>query len=232
VIPEVERTKIVERLRAENEIRKELSESEGVNKSRWSWIESKLGLLIIGAVLTGVLIPTFQATQETFKWYRQNKYDNLKYRLDSARLAMKELTITHAFVAEAFERTKTVSVDDSKNGDSMKKYKAQTTEMNNRRFRQNAAFVGALGLIEEKDRDVVQELFNQYLSSVQQLLFVCESIAEIRMRYQSGSKAGDEGKLQKAQESLSKDTDMRYEQTLGMLKNYLHRLEVQSEKYF
>lgn len=232
MISDEDRAKIVERIKAENEIRKELAESEGGKKNRCSWLESKFSLLIIGAILTGVLIPTFQATQETIKWSRQNRYDNLKYRLDSARSAMKELTITHAFVAEAFERVKTVSADDSGNSDAIKKYKAQTVEMHNRRFRQNATFVGALGLIEEKDRDVIQDSFNEYLSSVQQLLSVCEAIAETRMRYRTGRNADDEAKLQKAQDSLSKDADKRYEQTLGMLKNYLHRLEVQSEKYF
>lgn len=229
MIADEDRAKIVERIRAENEIRKELAESEDGKKNRCSWLESKFSLLIIGAILTGVLIPTFQATQETIKWSRQNRYDNLKYRLDSARAAMKELTITHAFVAEAFERLKTV---DSGNSDALKKYKAQTVEMHNRRFRQNATFVGMLGLIEEKDRDVIQESFNEYLSSVQQLFSVFEAIAETRMRYRTGINANDEAKLQKAQDSLSKDVDKRYEQTLGMLKNYLHRLEVQSEKYF
>ncbi|MEQ1558164.1 MAG: hypothetical protein ABL933_04405 [Methyloglobulus sp.] len=231
MISNEDRAKIVERIRAENEIRKELAESEDGKKNRCSWLESKFSLLIIGAILTGVLIPTFQATQETIKWSRQNRYDNLKYRLDSARVAMKELTITHAFVAEAFERVKIVGLDDSGNSSAIKQYMTQTVEMDNRRFRQNALFVGALGLIDEKDRDVIQDSFNEYLSSVQQLLFVCEAIAEKKLIYKT-SRDKDEENLQKAQASLSKGADKLYEQTLLMLKNYLHRLEVQSEKYF
>lgn len=232
MISDKDRAKIVERIRAENEIRKELAESEeDGKKNRWAWVESKLSILIIGAILTGVLIPTFQVTQETIKWTRQNRYDNLKYRIDSARSAMKELTITHAFVAEAFERVKIVSADDSGSKDR-EEYKSQIVEMHNRRFQQNAKFVGALGLIEENDREVIQQSFNEYLSSVQQLVSVFEAIAETKMKYRTDSNANNEVKFQKAQDSLSKDVDKYYEQTLGMLKNYLHRLEVQSEKYF
>jgi hypothetical protein len=233
MISDEDRVKIAERIRAENEIRKELAESEADKKaSRWSWIENKLSLMVIGAILTGILVPTFQATQESIKWARQNQYDNLKYRIEAARSAMKELTITHAFVAEAFERLRVLGAYGSKKGADREKYEPPIVEMHNRRFQQNARFVGALGLIDEKDREVIQICFNDYLSAVQQLVAIFEAIADEKLRAGDGSNAKEVDRLQKAQGSLSQDVDKQYERTLKMLNAYLHRLEVQSEKYY
>src|ERR1051325_11030873 len=72
------------------------------SKSRW--YESKIGLLLIGSVLSGILVPIFQYTQETIKWKRQNRYENVKYRLGMMRDGMKEFVYVHAFNAEAYER--------------------------------------------------------------------------------------------------------------------------------
>jgi hypothetical protein len=233
MISDEDRVKIVERIRAENEIRRELADCDADGKkSRWFWIESKLGLLVIGALLTGVLVPTFQATQETIKWARQNRYDNLKYRIEAARSAMKELTITHAYVAEACERVKVFTVYKSEDDKNKEEYKSQFLEMHNRRFQQNARFVGTLGLIDEKDREVIQNLFNDYLSSVQQLVTTLEMIAGAQIRSRKDADSNNIEKLKKAEGSLSKDVDTFYERTLKMLTMYLHRLEVQSENYF
>ena len=64
------------RLEIERQVREQLRNSENrgaaQNKSRWAWLDSKLALLIIGAVISGVLVPRFQFTQEKIDWQRQN----------------------------------------------------------------------------------------------------------------------------------------------------------------
>lgn len=217
-----DRERIVDRLRLESEVRKQLeSEAVGIKKDRWAWMESKLGLLLIGAVLTGILIPLFQATQETIRWTRQNRYDNLKYRLESTRSAMRELTLTHTFVAEAYERTKAVVGKSSTTKEKQANYESQVLEMQNRRFQQNAKFIGTLALLDETAREPIRLAFNDYLSSVQQYMQVLEAPRSV---------TGD--RREEALVSLAKDVDANYEQTLEMLKNYLRELEVQSEKYY
>lgn len=228
MITDEDRALILERLRAETSIRKQLAQEEPDDPPRRSsWVESKLGLLVIGALLTGVLIPLFQATQETLKWTRQNRYDNLKYRLDSVRSAMKELTLTHAFVAEAFERARLVRMDAPVSAQALKQYRLQILDMHNRRFQQNARFVGSLDLLDDTDREGIQLTFNEYVSAVQQFNNVTEELVSL-------SSANDKKALtlQNAQVSLSKDVSVNYERTLSMLTMNLHRLEVKSEHFF
>lgn len=233
MITDDDRERIIERIRVESEVRKQLANDEAATKpSRWAWVESKLGLLIIGVVLTGVLIPLFQATQETIRWSRQNRYDNLKYRVESARSATKELTVTHAFVAEAFERARVVSGESPIREEARQNYKGQVLEMQNRRFQQNAKFVGTLELLDETTRESITKAFNVYLSSVQQFMQVLEIIAQPNATVNGAPDDQSGRKREVALTSLAKDVDENYERILAMLKMYLHGLEVQSEKYF
>ena len=74
------RDEIVTKLAIEREVREQLAKQQAEQnapprKSRWAWLESKLGLLVIGAIFSGVLVPVFQYTQERVKWHQQNRYN-------------------------------------------------------------------------------------------------------------------------------------------------------------
>src|SRR5262245_53497303 len=107
-ISDEEKQQIIERLRLEQQLRTELQTSDEEEKtpSRFKWLESKFGILIVGAIVSGILVPVFQYTQETIKWKRQNRYENVKYNLGMMREGMKEFVFVHEFVAEAYERAR------------------------------------------------------------------------------------------------------------------------------
>ncbi len=78
---EKEKQLILERLRVEAEIRSQL----GPPARKYGWLQSPLSLLVAGFLLTGLLVPLLQFSQETLKWKRQNRYDNTKYQLSMMR---------------------------------------------------------------------------------------------------------------------------------------------------
>src|SRR6185295_1522004 len=102
MLTDEEKNKIIERVQFEAQIRKDIQaasrDDDKPTKARW--LDSKMALLLIGSVLSGVLVPLFQYTQETIKWKRQNRYENVKYRLGMMRDGMKEFVFVHAFNAE------------------------------------------------------------------------------------------------------------------------------------
>jgi hypothetical protein len=55
------KNEILMRLEIEREVRKQLDQSREQEvtptKSSWKWLESKLALLVIGSLITGVLCP-------------------------------------------------------------------------------------------------------------------------------------------------------------------------------
>jgi len=97
-----EKNHIVERVQFENALRKEVSESSEPKK--FAWLESKITLLIVGALLTGVLVPTFQYTQKLWEVKRQNQFNNLTFTLTAMRDCLREFTYLTALSAEARQR--------------------------------------------------------------------------------------------------------------------------------
>jgi len=78
------------------------------------WIDAKASFLegqakgltqashvLIGSLVTGLLVPVFQYTQQTFSWRRQNHYDNSKYRLPMMRDCLREFVSLSAYSGEA-----------------------------------------------------------------------------------------------------------------------------------
>ena len=92
-----EKDKIIEKAKFENDIKKSLDFEQ--KQRKFSWLNSKLSLLLIGAVITGVLVPWFQYTQKSIEWKRQNRYDSISYRLDMMRDCVKEFVYLQAIRA-------------------------------------------------------------------------------------------------------------------------------------
>jgi hypothetical protein len=233
-VNEYERRRIIDQLTVENEIRSALDKKKSEAGSRfWAWTNNNLALLVIGALLTGVLVPLFQTNQENIKWTRQNKYDNLKYRIDSTRAAMKELTLTHAYVAEVIATTRSRKIDDSNAEKASSEGTDKFTEIQKQRFQQNAKFVGALDLLEENEREIVRDKFNHYLSSVEQMIIILRRQSdEIKLATSHDQEAVKDSQLADALTSLMSDINANYEGTIKLLSAYLHALEEQGEKYY
>ena len=101
-----ERTAILERLRIEQDLRKELEKVSETERAHGSWWQSKLGLLVAGSVISSLLLPWLQYTQKTIEWKRQNQFENTKYRLERMRECLTEFVVLWAFTGEAYERSR------------------------------------------------------------------------------------------------------------------------------
>lgn len=235
MLSEEEKVRIVERVQFENQIRQELGtgKKEATIGKRWAWLESPLSLLIIGALLSGILIPSFQFTQESIKWTRQNRYENLNNRLNNVRDGIKELILIHAFVAEAYERSRVYLTSETPNNKVLELYRDQMLEMHNRRFIQNAKFVAYLSYFPENERQAVRESFQIYLSSVQAFMMLLDNRVGLRKNSpQSLSSGGKNTQISdKALESLMEEIDNNYERVFGIMRSYLRKLENESTSY-
>ncbi|MEK6410422.1 MAG: hypothetical protein AABN34_26160 [Acidobacteriota bacterium] len=89
MLSDEEKNRIIEKIQLEEELRKTLSKKEPSGRSLintiWEKAGSGLGLLLIGAVVTGILVPIFQHRQKTLEWERQIRYETVKYNLDMRR---------------------------------------------------------------------------------------------------------------------------------------------------
>jgi len=240
MLSEEEKNRIVERLQFETRIRKEIQAASASEErpAKARWLDSKLGLLLIASLLSGVLVPLFQYTQETIKWRRQNRYENVKYRLGMMRDGMKEFVFVHAFNAEAYERIRPFAenkVVDKKDFDT---YYSQHIEMQNRRFQQNAKFASFLIYFPEKDRGNLRETYNDYLTSVQTYMGQLEQLVQVRYMLSSSPKPDEKEQLLSQFQDLTAKIDsslevinQKYEEVLRIMKAQIGGKEDESEGY-
>jgi hypothetical protein len=73
------------------------------DQSKKSWANTKLGLLIIGAIISGILIPTFQYTQRFFEWRRQNQYNSYSENLQNKKFLLSKFIESMSHLAESHE---------------------------------------------------------------------------------------------------------------------------------
>jgi hypothetical protein len=76
-----EKERIIERVKFEENIRGELGDTD---KRPSSWWNSKIALLLVGSLITGVLVPWFQFIQNRLEWHRQNSFEYTQFRLTTA----------------------------------------------------------------------------------------------------------------------------------------------------
>jgi hypothetical protein len=240
MLSEEEKNRIIERVQFETQIRKDVQAASASDEkpARSRWLDSKVGLLLIGSLLSGVLVPLFQYTQETIKWRRQNRYENVKYRLGMMRDGMKEFVFVHAFNAEAYERIRPFAenkVVDKKEFDS---YYSQHIEMQNRRFQQNAKFAAFLIYFPEKDRGNLRETYNDYLTTVQTYMGQLERLVQVRYNLTSSPKPDEKEQLLSEFQDLTAKIDsslevlnQKYEEVLRIMKEEIGGKEDESEGY-
>ena len=130
MLSEEEKAKIIEKVQFENEIKKTI-DSEPKPK-KFTWLNSKISLLLIGALISGILVPWFQYTQKSIEWKRQNRYDSISYRLDMMRDCVKEFVYLQAIRAEGFERVQPFVVKTTLDKNDYESFKSQFIELQNK----------------------------------------------------------------------------------------------------
>ena len=169
MLSEEEKAHIIEKVQFENAIKKELSPTE--EPKRYGWIESKIGLLLIGALITGILVPTFQYTQKLWEWKRQNQFANLTFRLNVMRNCLREFNYLSAFAPEAYERIKPILKGKKLTSKEYNDLERQYVDLQNRRFVQNAKVKSLM--VNFKDTKDFQKLFEEEYSNALSLYMRC-----------------------------------------------------------
>lgn len=96
-----EKERIIERVKFEEKIRGELGDTD---KRPSSWWNSKIALLLVGSLITGILVPWFQFIQNRLEWHRQNSFEYTQFRLTTARDCLREFVSLQVYLPEALER--------------------------------------------------------------------------------------------------------------------------------
>jgi CheY-like chemotaxis protein len=147
MLTDEEKQHILDRTQYEIQIRKELASED----KRAPWFESKLGILLLGFVLTGILVPILQYAQETIKWKRQNHFDNVKYGLTNMRDALKDFASEWAYTAEAYRQAMSYRQRKEISAADLAKFQTDETALESRIYQQHARVVAALEFFPERD---------------------------------------------------------------------------------
>lgn len=234
-----DKERIIERLQLERDIRNQLQAAEEPKKkSRFAWVDSKVGILILGAIVSGVLVPIFQYTQETIKWKRQNRYENVKFRLGMMREGMKEFVFVHEFIAEAYEHARPLVENPIVTQKDVDLYYQQQLELQSKRFQQNAKFAALLIYFPDKQKGNLRQTYNNYLTDVQTYMGRLKTAVEIRsdlLKKPPDSSAQElRSQFQQIQAELDgaiQKLNQEYEEVLQLMKQLIGESEDVSESY-
>ena len=134
MLSEEEKKHITEKVLFEKEVGQQFTRSFWFNL-----LDSKIALLLIGALITGLLVPTIQRHQEAREWNRQNRWAKINFQLEKMRECLRELTYLHAYAGEAYGIVESfLETDSLKHGD-YEEFEQQYLDLQKRRFRQNAS---------------------------------------------------------------------------------------------
>lgn len=123
MLPPDEKEHIIERVKFEENIRSELGHR---NKRPSAWWNSKIALLLIGSLITGILVPWFQFIQNRLEWRRQNAFEHTQFRLETARDCLKEFVSLQVSIGEVLtypqSLTETIRIESDQAEQLMKKF--------------------------------------------------------------------------------------------------------------
>lgn len=143
-----------------------------------AWANSKLGLLIIGAMISGLLVPSFQYTQRFFEWKRQKQYENYIEEYANQKLLLKEFIGATVYISESQELLQdylnfnnAVSIDKKELLDKLNQLQAE-------RFQANAKIEYLIYII--KNEKLEKAYFEGLKASQQYVLDIKETIIHLK----------------------------------------------------
>jgi len=236
------RNEVLTRLEVEREVREQLARQHGepgasTGKSRWAWLDSKLGLLLIGAVISGVLVPTFQFTQEEIRWHRQNRYESLERQLDSMRESLKQFIAVQALSAELYDlglavlETPTTTADPQR----LEQWRKDFRALQARRVQQNAAFAATVFYFPTESQPAIRSAWNDLMRPAQQLQTLVGDLLDGMGQGPAGtSPAGrspDPNEVAVQMDINLAEVNQSYERVLALLRQQLVEVENESAKF-
>jgi hypothetical protein len=200
------------------------------NHGRWAWLQSKLSLLILGAVSTGLVVPWLQYTQQTVTWIRENRHSYLMHHLDAAREALKEFSAVHSLVVEAQQRARLAIGSPMKDKTALAKYQSEAQDTRARLSQQVGRFVGTWSYFSEEEQKPLAAAFARYEAAVDALIVQIDE----RIDREFTASAKSEGRRQTASEVtatwavVSEETTNAYREVFRLVAQHIRRLEEES----
>jgi hypothetical protein len=229
------RNEILAKLTIEREVREQLArqqadEAKPTKKSRWAWLESKLGLLVIGAIVSGVLVPVFQYTQERVKWHQQNRYNSLVLQLTNMRESLKQFIAVQALSAELYELG--LDVLQARGGaiteTQVEQWRKDLRALQQRRIAQNAAFAASVFYFPPAAQPPIRKEWQELIGQSEEMQGL------IYGAMQSGPKATEAADANELATQLGErlnKVNHTYERLLTMLRQQLLEVENESSEF-
>ena len=138
-----------------------------------SWVNSKIGLLVIGALLSGIIVPTFQYSQKFFEWKRANQYQIYQSDIKSRKLLLNKLIESMSYLAEINELFFDFSIEREKSSSLIRINIETISKIQAKRFKINTEINY---LIAETGIDSLQPLYDKFLSLNQKNIIVIKTV--------------------------------------------------------
>jgi hypothetical protein len=129
-------------------------------------LNSKLGILILGAVATGILIPLFQNTQHRANWRMENRLDALQFQIGEMRSCRKNFLLLTTAVSEAYETVYSAGMFPGTNSDVGRKMSALEAT---RFVRASEVMATVVNFPDEETETVIRDylkVLNQYMDAI------------------------------------------------------------------
>ena len=235
MLSEEDKEKIVEKVRFEKSIREKLNSED--KPKRFFWLNSKLFLLLVGALMTGILVPRFQQVQKELEWKRQNQFENINFRLGKMRDCLTGFVHLSTYMSEAYEIVKPLMDKDSITDDEHLKFEQKYLDLQNRRFQKNAQ-VRSL-VIYFIERNTVERLVKDYVNYSSYYMRELKRFIEIQSCL-SGEKPCEQGNTSKQirnklksglEMNMMQSMDVRHTRCIGKIMEEIERVEDESKEF-
>lgn len=113
-------------------------EKAHISAKIFSWLNSKISLLLIASLITGILVPRLQNTYNSIVWRRENRFTNINFRLKMMRNCLTEFVYLSAYPPDAYARVEPFMDTAPLTPNDYKEFEQQYINLQSRRFGQNA----------------------------------------------------------------------------------------------
>src|SRR5262249_23018184 len=155
---------------------------------------------------------------------RQNRYENVKYRVGVMREGIKEFVFVHEFIAEAYEHARPLLETSTVSQKEIDDYNRQQFELQSKRFQQNAKFASLVIYFPETDQGNLRKTYNDYLAQVQDFMGQLKTAVGIRSELLKKQSASANAQLRQQFDAIQTQLDaaiitlnQKYEEVLQIM---------------
>lgn len=200
--------------------------------TKFAWLNSKLFLLLIGSLMTGILVPWFQYSQEKLEWKRQNQYSDTNFKIEMMRDSLKEFVYLSTYAAEAYEISITFFETTPSTPSIYEGFEQRYIDLQNRRFKQTAK-VRSL-LIYFESADILERSFSKYVNILNQFMKDVPRLAQIQYCKTNSGPCPQEAEIESLRAKIEKHMVLlneSYKEVIELIKQDIGRLTDESKDF-